>query len=427
MKNVIETLKTFFISKEEKEKRILAEVARKEQIENERLRQQAELLGKEQQEKDRLHQQAEIERKAKEEKEKAELAQKQAEVVRKAREEERKKWLELEQEELAQKRLARAQENENKAKENTFLIENESEFWQAVKLENTESSIRSYIQEHPNGKYIDEALDLHGKLREIEVKQKIENEIVFWERIIKEDDISLYKEYIEKYYDGKFIATAKERYEELVWAESSRKNNKEGYEFYVRWFQNGKYIQEAKFRLNAFEDKEYWEKIEGSNYPLDYHIYIGKYGTNGVGYKVASSKLLELELGYWEDIKKQNTIDALREYISIYDDWNSSMPKGKYIKEAYEKREQYYENRRTQMKENEWIEIEMVRIDPRFEVRNDANLMTRGDYFNYVEIEFQDDDPDYVVNVKSNIEYGNIKIPKRFMRSAPLEIRYYTK
>ncbi len=104
-----------------------------------------------------------------------------------------------------------AEEAERKRQEELADID----FWQRTGANGTAPDYRAYLSRYPEGLYADQAR------RELEVLERDEREALaaeereFWDGIVARNDLAAYREYLERYPNGTYAATARNKVAEL--------------------------------------------------------------------------------------------------------------------------------------------------------------------------------------------------------------------
>lgn len=92
-------------------------------------------------------------------------------------------------------------------RKDTQASENEEIAWQAITNNKSLSLLKSFIRNHPNGKYLREAEAL---------LEELEQEIEAWDTAIEQDSINSYKSYLAKFPAGKYAKSAREKIQQIL-------------------------------------------------------------------------------------------------------------------------------------------------------------------------------------------------------------------
>jgi len=209
------------------------------------------------------------------------------------------------------------------------------EDWEQAKNDNTLESYERYLDENPDGKFVDAAND------------KVDfflTDLANWELAVKENTIISYKKYMDENPDGLNIDSAKHKIKGFeadiqadsdAWEKAQSKESFWSYNDYITWFPSGNYIDEAKEKQkkifielldNQFRSvKNFIHDTEGLDYnysaPLENDSIF--YYFSNKGCKISSQEIKgELtyeKLQYNQYANNYYHICAVQEYIEKFD------------------------------------------------------------------------------------------------------------
>ena len=117
---------------------------------------------------------------------------------------------------LAQQAAIRAAEIEEEERlEREAQQRADRAFWQATGQGQTEDGLRLYLDRYPNGLFAQEARARLNQIIEDRAEAAAAQERDDWEEVRAADTIDAYEAYLARYPDGRFVAEARERIEEL--------------------------------------------------------------------------------------------------------------------------------------------------------------------------------------------------------------------
>jgi outer membrane protein assembly factor BamD (BamD/ComL family) len=238
--------------------------------------------------------------------------------------------------------------------EKEYLAKQEETLWQNAKQNDLIKSYKTYLEKYSNGKYTFEAKNRISQLEQIEKqrqqaeKERVEKEYLaeqeetLWQDAKKDDLIKSYKNYLNKYSNGKYAFEAKNRIsqleqieqqkqqaekervekeylakqEETLWQNAKQNDLIKSYKTYLEKYPNGKYAFDAKSRISQLEqikqqkqqaekervEKEYlakqeeilWQNAKQNDLIISYKTYLEKY-PNGKYAFDAKSRISQLE------------------------------------------------------------------------------------------------------------------------------------
>lgn len=121
--------------------------------------------------------------------------------------------------------------------------------WEVAQRVNTVDSYLSYMDEHPQGTYVDEA---HARM--ISLKNE---ETQKWQNLMTSENTTEFTDFIEQYPDSPYGRKVKNRFDSLMWQSSLKENSIEGYKEYINKTTNqqisGEFIGDAEKRLKMLE------------------------------------------------------------------------------------------------------------------------------------------------------------------------------
>jgi len=97
-------------------------------------------------------------------------------------------------------------------------------FWDTVKDSTEPVELEAYLEQYPEGSFVELANARLRSLREGVLQKKEEApspreqvavELTFWETVTKDDTMAMYEAYLEKYPEGEFASLAIVRLDEL--------------------------------------------------------------------------------------------------------------------------------------------------------------------------------------------------------------------
>lgn len=121
--------------------------------------------------------------------------------------------------------------------------------WEVAQRENTVNSYLTYMDEYPQGTYVDEAHTRMLSLKNEETEK--------WQNLMTSENTVEFTDFIEQYPDSPYGRKVKNRFDSLMWQSSLKENSKESYTDYInrtaRQEISGDHIGEAEKRLKMLE------------------------------------------------------------------------------------------------------------------------------------------------------------------------------
>jgi hypothetical protein len=207
-----------------------------------------------------------------------------------------------------------------------------------LKYNNNIALCVDYINDYPEGKYIESAKQRHDSLiwldaRKINTYTSYENylsqsyskknremsdslgEEAFWRDAIKVNSINNYEDYNKTFPYGKYISISNNKIEEFLWKQLSQEKKRSQIDNYLQRFPKGKYINLAQVYLvdNVWESLTKNPKTTKSEYEAFISNYPnGKYKQNAINkiqlLNIAEQRKTDLSwlYGNWVDINNTN-------------------------------------------------------------------------------------------------------------------------
>jgi len=121
---------------------------------------------------------------------------------------------------------------------NYYIQNNENEAWTEATNSATVSGLENFIELYPDGVHSMEAQQL------IEELKKKDSD--YWTKISSYNDVSMFKEYKEKFPEGLFLIQADNKIDSLDWAQTTQLNTTDAYSQYLNAHPQGVHKTEAE-------------------------------------------------------------------------------------------------------------------------------------------------------------------------------------
>lgn len=121
--------------------------------------------------------------------------------------------------------------------------QDEETMWAQCNLTHEISDYKIYLDTYPNGEHSAEAKKMYNLLI---------NEKTMWEQVQASNDEFQLRSFITNHPGSKFLPTAKEMLDDVVWNNALAKNSSQAVEAYLREFPNGRHIAEARSRYEDY-------------------------------------------------------------------------------------------------------------------------------------------------------------------------------
>lgn len=130
--------------------------------------------------------------------------------------------------------------------------------WEVAQRENTVDSYLTYMDEHPQGGYVDEA---HTRILSLK-----NEEAEMWQNLMSSENTIEFADFIERYPQSPYERKVKSRYDSLMWQTAVKENSKESYSDYIdratRQEISGDYIGNAEKRFEMLNQTTLIEEID---------------------------------------------------------------------------------------------------------------------------------------------------------------------
>lgn len=130
--------------------------------------------------------------------------------------------------------------------------------WEVAQRENTVDSYLTYMEEHPQGSYVDEAY-----ARMLSLKNE---ETEMWQNLMTSENTIEFADFIERYPQSPYGRKVKSRYDSLMWQSAIKENSKESYLDYIdrssRQEISGDYIGNAEKRFEMLNQTTPIEEVD---------------------------------------------------------------------------------------------------------------------------------------------------------------------
>lgn len=121
--------------------------------------------------------------------------------------------------------------------------------WEMAQRDNTVDSYLTYMDDYPQGAYVDEA---HQQMLSLKSEETMK-----WQNLMTSENTTEFSEFIERYPQSPYGRKVKSRFDSLMWQSSLKENSIEGYADYINKSTNqeisGDYIGEAEKRFKMLE------------------------------------------------------------------------------------------------------------------------------------------------------------------------------
>jgi hypothetical protein len=124
----------------------------------------------------------------------------------------------------------------------SYIKGHEEEAWTEAKDSATVTSLENFIEMYPDGVHSLEAQELLE-----EVKKKDSD---YWDKICNYGDVSMFKEYKDKFPHGLYLTQADSKIDSLDWIDATQKNTAEAYSEYLSTHPDGVHSSDATSAQN---------------------------------------------------------------------------------------------------------------------------------------------------------------------------------
>lgn len=121
--------------------------------------------------------------------------------------------------------------------------QDEESMWAQCELTHEINDYKNYLDAYPNGEHSAEAQKMYTLLI---------NEKTMWEQVQASNDEYQLRSFINNHPHSKFLPTAREMLDDVVWNNAIAGNTRQAFEAYVREFPGGRHIAEARSHLEEF-------------------------------------------------------------------------------------------------------------------------------------------------------------------------------
>ncbi|RVT83263.1 hypothetical protein DXV76_13520 [Rhodobacteraceae bacterium CCMM004] len=135
--------------------------------------------------------------------------------------------------------------------------------WRQASNENTVAALARYLNRHPNGEFAVEARRRLEDLRAANAESESDRqERRYWEQVRAQDAIATYRQYLDRYPNGRYAAEARDRIaileadarsagngDQQAWNRARQIDTAEAYRAYLSQFPNGAFADRARRRL----------------------------------------------------------------------------------------------------------------------------------------------------------------------------------
>jgi len=237
-------------------------------------------------------------------------------------------------------------------------IENEDHHWRNTTKTDTVAAYKNYLATFPKGKYATLAKKRIAEIEEPTIINNNDNfakvETDIWEKIKNSTNIDDFKNYLQKYPNGKYTTEAKKRIGQIIagqksdkpdikpdsfskpvrfktpliiaiataiaiilffllkpsedgdWQEAQNQNNEAAYSQYLADYPQGKYTAAAQENID-------WLQAQSNNSTAAYNSFVQKYGSKSPFYQTANQAVAAL---YYDSISPKLTLPNLRAYLA---------------------------------------------------------------------------------------------------------------